>query len=60
MNYSVGDTVTYITFHGGVRTGVVTRKHDTAKSRPPGFDIRGTDGGRGFGYDDQIMDVKPA
>lgn len=67
MNYSVGDTVTYATFGGGLRTGVIIEKFDDVKNGRPGFDMRVEDDGLypggielGWGYNDQIVDVKPA
>lgn len=67
MNYAVGDTVTYATFGGGLRTGVITEKFDDVKNGLPGFDMRVTDDGMwpngpelGWGYDDQIVEVVPA
>ena len=43
---------------GGLRTGIVTEKHDDVKNGRPGFDMRCSDGGEYWGYDDQIVEVR--
>jgi len=58
MNYSVGDEVTYALRGGGLRTGIVTLKHDDVKNGQPGFDMRCYGGGIYWGYDDQIVAVQ--
>lgn len=69
MNYSIGDTVTYATFDGKFRTGIVTHKNDHADSDLQGFDMiiprndetaKRNEWGCFWGYDHQIVDVKPA
>lgn len=57
MNYEIGDLVRYELWGGGTRVGVVTSKEDDIKNGRPGFGIRTADGGRFWGYDDQIIGV---
>jgi hypothetical protein len=67
MNYAVGDTVTYATFGGGLRTGIITHKHDDVENGEAGFDMVIHPSTSSllpaecyWGYDDQITDVRPA
>lgn len=51
--YNVGDLITYRTFGGGKRTGVVSLKEEDIKNGQPGFDLE-----TGYwGYDSQITHV---
>jgi hypothetical protein len=58
--YKEGDTITYIPFGGGYRTGIVTEKFDDIKNGLPGFDLELEVGGQVWGYDSQIIKVLPA
>lgn len=58
FKYDVGDTITYRTTMGNLRTGVVTAKEENIKYDQPGFDIVGKDGEYYWGMDRQIVSVK--
>jgi len=53
--YEVGDTITYATWGGALRTGVVTGKYADVKNGLPGFDMTTESGSTVWGYDDQIV-----
>ena len=55
--YNIGDTITYTTFGGGYRTGVVIGKYDDIKNGLSGFDMQLQDGTTVWGYDSQIIKV---
>ena len=56
MEYNIGDTVTYETWGGALRTGTVTGKHADIKNGRPGFDMTTDMGNTVWGYDDQIVE----
>jgi len=55
--YNIGDTITYTTFGGEYRTGVVIEKHADIKNGLSGFDMQLQDGSTAWGYDSQIVKV---
>ena len=55
MNYSIGDTISYETWGGVLRTGVVTGKYADVKNGLPGFDMTTVSGSTVWGYDEQIV-----
>ena len=57
LNYRKGSTIMYHAFGGEVRKVVVESKEDDIKNGRPGFDGQDLDGGRWWGYDDQIIKV---
>lgn len=57
MDYNVGDTITYVTTMGELRTGVVMLKEADINKGRPGFDMKMADGLAVWGYDDQIVRV---
>jgi hypothetical protein len=57
MEYKVGDTISYETWGGVLRTGVVTGKYADVKNGLPGFDMTTASGSTVWGYDEQIANV---
>lgn len=57
MKYEIGDIVTYETWGGTLRTGVITEKHADVKNGLPGFDMTTESGKSVWGYDEQIVAV---
>lgn len=55
MEYKVGDTISYETWGGVLRTGVVTGKYADVKNGLPGFDMTTVSGSTVWGYDEQIV-----